>query len=196
MVPNGIDVAEGNFSNTIRWVPGDGLFYLDWKKRALELISDGFFMVESPIFEDIDGDGHAEIFIVARGYDRTAAQGAALLRWKNNRFQVWWPTWATPSPYVISAQMVKIGRDDRKEIVAVLDPEGESKRRELAVWKLTNDWTLVDKQEIREVQNQNSMMGLPQVSSVTPNAGGADVVLSYRDTVTCRYAQQKIRCPP
>src|SRR5579862_4540386 len=60
---------------------GPCLFFLDLKKRALQAISDDIFLEGEPVFTDIDGDGNAEIMLPARGRDRTASQGAALLHW-------------------------------------------------------------------------------------------------------------------
>jgi hypothetical protein len=174
---------------------------LDWKRRALKNISDGLMVIDQPAIEDVDGDGISEIFVAARGRDRTSGQGAALLHWKDDTYRVWWPT-SKPPPYVISAQLVAVGGDDRKEIIAVLDPKGaggyqESRDRELAIWKLTNNtWSLVDKEEVAGVNDPDLMIGFPELSSVTPNSAGADIVLTYRDrsATTCRYEKEKIAC--
>ena len=175
---------------------GDCLFYLDWKNRALDSIADGLFMIEEPQILDLYGDGHHEIFLTARGYDRTAEQGAALLRWKDDTYRVWWPTWDSP-PYVIYARLVKVDGDDRRDIVAVLDTgeQGykESTLRELGIWKLTDgSWSLADKTKIPDSQ----AIGSPELADIKPGAGGAEVALAYDGgtTVTCRYQDRKIAC--
>jgi hypothetical protein len=180
---------------------GGCLFYLNWKERRLEPITDDLYMIEPPAFEDVDGDGISEIFITARGYDRTAENGAALLHWKDNTYRVWWPT-SLPPPYVISAQIVYIDQNHQKGIVAVLDPEAEyprhSTHRELGVWKLVaGSWSVVAKNEIPGVQNPDFMIAYPELFSVTPNAEGADIALTCHDgsMVTCRYGKRKIECP-
>jgi hypothetical protein len=179
---------------------GDCLFYLDWKNRSLKNISDDLFLIDDPVIEDVDGDGISEIFVTARGYDRTSGQGAALLHWKAGTYRVWWPI--SKPPYVIYARLVAVGGDDHQEIIAVLDTMGaegqqESKSRELAIWKFTNHtWSLVDKKEIAGVSDPDLMSGFPELSKVTPNAEGADIVLTYRDgsITNCRYERRKILC--
>jgi hypothetical protein len=99
---------------------GNGLFYLNWKKRELELITDDFYMIDSPDFEELDKDGKAEIFVTARGHDRTAKQGVALLRRQEDSYVLWWPKFR--APYVMYAQLVPVAGDVRQEIMAVLDP--------------------------------------------------------------------------
>jgi len=184
---------------------GNGLFYLNWKKRSLELITDDFYMLRSPVYEGVEVDGNSEIFITARGYDRTADQGAALLHWKDNTYKVWWPTWAAP-PYVMSAQLVTIGKDRTESIVAVLDQKGAvidsagpGARRALTVWVLVdNSWKLIDEKEIAGVADAGLMAAFPELSSVTPTAEGATIALTYRDgsVLTCQYAKPKITCLP
>jgi hypothetical protein len=181
---------------------GGCLFYLNWKERKLEPISNDLYMIEPPAFEDVDGDGFSEIFVTARGYDRTAENGAALLRWKDGTYRVWWPT-SGPPPYVISARVVDVDQSRQKEIVAVLDPEAgyprESTRRELGIWRLVSgNWSLVAMNEIPGVQDADWMIAYPELFSVTPNADGADIALTCHggSLITCRYAKRKIRCPP
>ena len=81
---------------------GLGLFYLDLKKKSLDLITDDIVLKELPLFEDIDKDGIAEIFLRGRGQDRTSAQGAGILHWKDGAYKLLWPDWG-PLPYVIYA---------------------------------------------------------------------------------------------
>src|SRR5579872_33331 len=42
----------------------------------------------------------------------------------------------------------------------------------------------------------NWMAGFPELSKVTPNGGGDDIVLTYRDgnVLTCQYKSEKIAC--
>ena len=97
------------------------------------------------MLEDIDHDGTAEIVLEGRGYDRTAVNGAALLRWQKDNYRIWWPNWLS-LPYVMYAQMTDVDGDGSKEIVAILDPGKQSARRELGIWKLVEgEWKLVDK---------------------------------------------------
>lgn len=74
------------------------------------------------MLEDIDHDGTAEIVLEGRGYDRTAVNGAALLRWQKDNYRIWWPNWLS-LPYVMYAQMTDVDGDGSKEIVAILDQE-------------------------------------------------------------------------
>lgn len=179
---------------------GDCLFYLDLHKRALELISDDYFIEGTPTFEDIDRDGNAEIFIPARGRDRTATQGAALLRWTGTTYRVWWPNWKAPPPYVIHAQMAYVGGDHFREIVAVLVPGAEvgngSPGRELAVWRLAaGEWHLVAKTALEPSDG----IADPSIEDVIPEPHGARIVLSEGEeagNLICRYSDRRISCPP
>ncbi|WP_331960912.1 hypothetical protein [Candidatus Binatus sp.] len=178
---------------------GECLFYLDLHKHSLEPISDYYFLEGEPVFEDLDHDGNAEIFIPARGRDRTAAQGAAILRWTGTTYRVWWPDWERP-PYVIYAQIAQVGGDGFKEIVAVLDTRNDSiwgpSARELAVWKLAaGKWCLVAKTTL----SPSDETGFPQLAGVIREPRGARILLTNGDeggTLTCRYPGRKITCPP
>jgi hypothetical protein len=178
---------------------GECFFYLDLHKRSLEQISDDYFLEGKPTFEDIDHDGNAEIFIPARGRDRTATQGAAILRWTGTTYRVWWPDWKKP-PYVIYAQMADIGGDNVKEIIAILDTGADwgfgSSVRELAVWELTaGKWRLVAKTGL----SPSDAIGFPRLERVIPEPHGARILLSNGGaggTFTCRYSGRKITCPP
>jgi hypothetical protein len=177
---------------------GECLFYLDLHKRSLEPISDDYFLEGIPTFEDIDHNGNAEIFVPARGRDRTATQGAAVLRWTGDTYRVWWPHWKGP-PYVIHAQLAYTGGDRFKEIVAVLDPaadvENGSPARELAVWKLiAGRWHLAAKTALAPSDGIAS----PVIEDVIPESRGARILLSNGDArsiFTCRYTDRKINCP-
>ena len=177
---------------------GPGLFYLDPKKRSLDLISDHYDIEGDPIVENIERNGNAELFIPARGRDRTATQGAALLRWTGRTYSVWWPDWNAP-PYVVHAKIAEVGGDPFREIVAILDSaddwEKGSSSRELAVWKLTDrKWHLNAKTELPSTDS----MGLPDISAVVPERRGARVVLMTDDesgNLTCHYSEHKITCP-
>jgi hypothetical protein len=170
---------------------GDCLFYLDSGQRALKEIGEGCLQAE-PTLEDADHDGVAEIFLQSRGYDRTAAQGAGLFHWKDGGYQQWWPKWPSP-PYVIYAQMQDLDGDREKEIVAILDPAGESARRELGIWKLgQGEWKLADKVKLPEA---GDAMPLPTFSRIAADSHGTEIALDYPDrTVRCRYQNQKIAC--
>jgi hypothetical protein len=185
---------------------GDGLFYLNWKKRALELISDDYYIGGAPLIEDFDGEGHSEIFITARGYDRTAKQGAALLRWKNDGYQLWWPTWTAP-PYIMYAQPVTFRDSKTPVIVAVVDPQSreiddprgdmESQRRELTVWQLAGDtWQMIASKEIDGVANPSRMCAFPELTRVTSTVDGAAITLTYEDggVTTCQFKGRDLSC--
>lgn len=176
---------------------GSCFFYLDLHKRSLEQISDEYFLEGEPTVEDIDHDGNAEVFIPARGRDRTATQGAALLRWTGATYRVWWPDWNAP-PYVIYARMAQVGGDRFKEIVAILDTgagwSAGSSARELGVWKLTaGKWRLIAKIGL----SPSDAIGFPRLNRVIPEPHGARILLSSiheQDSVTCRYSDSKITC--
>jgi hypothetical protein len=180
---------------------GMGLFYLDLKKGSLELINSGICAQDYPMFEDLDRDGLAEIFIQGRGRDRFSIQGAGLFHWRENTYKLWWPDWTSP-PYVIYANLANLHRVSEKEIVAVLEPGNYSDDlyekgellglRELGIWKYTqNTFTLVDK-----VRLPNSKrLGYPDLQ-ILPASGGNEIVLEYEDnTVRCIYLEGKIVCP-
>ncbi len=178
---------------------GSCFFYLDLHKRALELISDDYFLEGEPIFEDIDHDGNAEIFIPARGRDRTATQGAVLLRWTGSTYRVWWPQWKPP-PYVIYAQTAYAGHDHIKEIVAILDSgadaENGSPARTLGVWRLSaGKWRLVAKTALPPAET----MTTPTLDGIISDPHGARILLTIDDSgksFVCRYSDRKITCPP
>lgn len=70
-------------------------------------------------------------------------------------------------------------------------------RRELAVWKLAGDnWKLVSTSKVPGVEDPNLMVGFPELSRVTPNGDGVDILLTYRDgsVITCQYKSEKIAC--
>lgn len=180
---------------------GDCLVYLDLIEHTLEPISDDYFLEGDPIFEEIDHDGNDEIFIPARGRDRTAAQGAALLKWTGNGYRVWWPDWKSP-PYVIYAQLTRVGTDPLKEIVAVLDSgknAGQgSNSRELGIWKLrSGKWQRVATAPLYPVADIGWTVVLPTLDKITSQPYGAEIFLSNSDgsTLTCRYADRKLTCP-
>jgi hypothetical protein len=185
---------------------GNGLFYLDWKKRALELISDDFYLHREPLIEDLNGDGLSELFITARGYDRTAKQGAALLHWKDNGYQLWWPRWTAP-PYIMYAQPVTMRGSKTPVIVALIDPEArelddpcgdmESQRRELTVWQLAGDsWQMTASKEIAGVADPDLMCAFPELTSVTSSADGAASTLTYEDgsMTICQFDGRTLSC--
>jgi hypothetical protein len=60
---------------------GSCLYYLDWRKRALEQIDGTASLQGPPVFEYLNHNPSATIFVTDRGYDRNAAQGAALIHW-------------------------------------------------------------------------------------------------------------------
>ncbi|HUN59348.1 MAG TPA: hypothetical protein VMU41_14645 [Candidatus Binataceae bacterium] len=175
---------------------GNCLFYLDLKKGALVQITDDYDGSD-PTFEDIDHGSDAEIFFPARGYDRTATQGAVLLKWSGNGYRVWWPDWNAP-PYAIYVQTAAVGGDKFKEIVAVLDTgadvEEGSLARALGIWRLIGGtWQVVAKAELPSPES----ITYPHLRKVTKESAGARIELSYGDgsSFTCRYANRKLTCP-
>ena len=179
---------------------GECLFYLDWHKHRLKPISDDYFLEGDPLFKDIDHDGRDEIFIPARGRDRTATQGAALLKWTGSTYRVWWPDWGPP-PYVIYAQFADVDGDKDKEIIAVLDPgtdtADESNDRELGIWKLTaSKWHLEAKTPLPSVADADSMAAFPTLDKINPEPHGIQIWFSNRDdsTFTCSYSNHRIGC--
>jgi hypothetical protein len=176
---------------------GTGLFYLNLNKKSLDLISGDIYLEGRPVFEDLDGDGMAEIFIPGRGRDRTSEAGAAILHWNGDGYDLWWPNWHS-GPYVIHAQLTDLDKDGRKEIVAVLDPEGASGnrsdvrvgRRELGIWKIENGTPiLAAKSELPE----SEYLAEPHFSWM-PSGKTNDINLSYTRTLGCNYADGKVIC--
>ena len=175
---------------------GAGLFYLNAKTKSLDLISDGVFIEGRPEFEDLDGDGMAEIYLPGRGRDRTGQSGAAILHWNGEGYGAWWPDWPS-KPYVIYAKLVDLDKDGRKEIVAILDPsdgeknEGESAKRELGVWKIEDGKPILStKAEIPK----SKFPGEPFFDWVSPSREKPDIGLSYTRTLGCTYVEGKMVC--
>ena len=171
---------------------GLGLFYLDLKKKSLDLITDDIFLEELPLFEDIDKDGIAEIFLHGRGRDRTSAQGAGILHWKDGTYELLWPDWGS-SPYVIYAALADLDGDGKKEIIAVIDPEKEGPKREVGVWKYKEGlFTLISKAGLPDANH----LGEPQILKVFPMSRGVEIGLGYFDKGVhkCLFLNGEIAC--
>jgi len=100
-----------------------------------------------------------------------------------------------PIPYVLYAELVDLDQDQQKEIIAVLDPEAVSNRRELGVWKLTKGaWTLVDK--VKLPATREGWLWPPAIAKILPTAHGAEIDLDYGEggTFKCLYLQGKLTC--
>jgi hypothetical protein len=177
---------------------GAGLFYLDLKKKSLDLISGPVFLEGKPEFLDMDGDGMTEIFLPGRGRDRTSQPGAAVLHWKDDGYQMWWPNW-TGVPAVIYATLADIDKDGKKEIIAVLEPQkmdfakhidGETAApRELALWKVTAEGpALLSKTKLPDA----SFLSDPTIGFVPPLA--TKIELEYRRTVGCVLQGGEMTC--
>ncbi len=172
---------------------GLGLFYLDLKKKSLDLITDDIFLEELPLFEDMDQDGIAEIFLHGRGRDRTSAQGAGILHWENGAYKLLWPDWGL-SPYVIYAVLADLDGDGKKEIIAVLDPEKESPKREIGVWKYKGAFrTLISKAGLPDANH----LGEPESLKVLPLNRGVEIGLGYfdKEAYKCLFLDGEIACP-
>jgi hypothetical protein len=182
---------------------GDGLYYLDPKTESLELISDGIYLEEDPVFEDVDQDGNSEILLRGRGRDRTSQQGAALLSWEQGTYRILWPDWSASSPYVIYADLVDVDGDGRKEIIAVVEPEGfDSNRysqeeyeaaREVVVWKRRGDlFEVFAKKELPRARH----ISAPVLSRISSVLGGAEIHLDYFDHrgVKCTFGNGALTC--
>jgi len=170
---------------------GNCLYYLDFKKRVLETVSEDCLQAD-PRFEDIDHDGTAEIFLENRGRDRTAVNGAALMRWDNGNYRIWWPNWSA-LPYVMYAELSDVDGDGKKEIVAILDPGNESSQRQLGIWKLDRgEWKLIDKVGLPDADDA---IELPTFAGVAAGANGTNIRLNYPSgTLECRYRDRTISC--
>jgi len=177
---------------------GTGLLYLNVKKPSLELISDEIAVLgHPPLFEDVDKDGVAEIFVQGGGWNRTGTSGAAWLHWRDDTYKLWWPDWTSP-PYVMQAELADVDNDQQKEIIAVLDTEGqpgrESHLRALGVWTLNNDaFTLVDKVKLPNGEG----IGWPMISQILPTPHGTQIDLRWyknAKTLKCIYLNGKITC--
>ena len=187
---------------------GGCLYGLQLDKESLAPITDlpkaSYYIEGSDLlpggvaFEDINADGAAEIFIEARGRDRTAAQGAALFRWNADHYQLWWPKWKSPQ-YVVYAQLVRVPGDRHKEIVALSDPGGESHRRELAVWRLEgNEWKAVAKKEVPEIVGDTGLLiSFPTLERIRVNRHGIEIPLKNEDGLVSvyDYASGQISAP-
>jgi hypothetical protein len=172
---------------------GPCLWFLNLKKRSLDPITDD--IEGEPIFEDIDDDGQAEIFVPARGRDRTASQGAGLFHWNGASYQLWWPQWHSP-PYVVYARMQDLDEKAPNDIVAVIDPKGDSRLRELEVWKLSAQaWKLQSK--IALPQEPDDHLVTPYLRSVAGDARDAIILDDGADgLLRCTYHAGSLVCPP
>jgi hypothetical protein len=177
---------------------GTGLFYLNLRERSLDLISSPMYLEGCPEFLDMDGDGIAEIFLEGRGRDRTSNPGAALLRWKDEGYTMWWPNW-TGTPTVIYATLADVDGDGKKEIVAVLEPEGidldeyiqgeTAMPRELGVWRVeTGGITQISKTKLPDSKH----ISYPTIGRVPPR--GQTVELEYPCAVGCALVDGKLTC--
>jgi len=179
---------------------GSGLFYLNLKKKSLELVSGPVFLEGHPEFQDIDGDGMAEIFLPGRGRDRTSEPGAAILHWKEDRYEMWWPNWEG-LPRVIYAVLADLDGDGRKEIAAVLEPEteaadsdkyvdGETRTpRVLGIWKVTaENITALSKTKVPD----GKYLSEPTFGRVPPFSSAIE--LNYTRTMGCALEDGKISC--
>lgn len=175
---------------------GVGLFYLNLKKKSLDLISGPVLIEGSPEFLDIDGDGMAEVFLPGRGRDRTSNPGAAILHWKDEGYGIWWPDW-TGLPNVIYAALADMDGDGKKEIVAVLEPEDSEKftdgetwmPRELGVWKVATEGpTLVSKTKVPD----SKYLAYPTIGRVPPFS--SNVELEYVRTLGCTWVGDNLSC--
>jgi hypothetical protein len=177
---------------------GSGLFYLNLKKKSLDLISGPIILEGHPEFVDMNGDGISEVFLPGRGRDRTSQPGAALLRWKENGYEMWWPNW-TGTPNVIYAVLADVDGDMRKEIIAVLEPgtancdrqvDGEAlSPRELAVWKLTSEGMVVLS---RSKLPDAKYLYEPTIGRVPPDH--LSIELKYVRTVDCSVRGNEMTC--
>jgi len=178
---------------------GTGLFYLSLKKKSLELISGKVFMEGLPVFEDLDGDGHMEIFLPGRSRDRTADPGNAILHWNGKGYDLWWPNWVS-TPYVMYARLVDLDKDGRKEIVAVLDPGGATRQnhpdeelagRELGVWKIVDGMPyLISKTELPA----SGYLAEPYFTCMPCCEDVQDINLSYTLNLQCDFHDGKLVC--
>jgi hypothetical protein len=177
---------------------GSGLFYLNLKKKSLDLISGPIILEGHPEFVDMNGDGIAEIFLPGRGRDRTSQPGAAVLRWNENGYEMWWPNW-TGTPNVIYAVLADIDGDHKKEVVAVLKPDavdldkqadGKTKSpRELAVWKITTKgMVLFSRSKLPDAK----CLSEPTIGRVPPFH--PSIELKYVRTVGCAVQGNEITC--
>jgi hypothetical protein len=179
---------------------GDGLFYLNLKKGLLELVNGGICLQDDPLIEDVNKDGFVEIFVQGRGRDRLSIQGAGLFHWQEDTYKLCWPDWTSP-PYVIYANLTNLEREKQWEIVAVLETEEYSDElytqgklfgfRELAIWKITQTTSLVDK-----VRLPNSKyIGEPDLQALPNSEGTNEILLEYENNrVRCACLKGKIIC--
>ncbi len=186
------------FMTRIGGSSGTGLFYLNLKTQSLDLISGPVLLEGHPEFPDLDGDGIAEIFLPGRGRDRTSRPGAAVLRWKKDGYEMWWPNW-TGAPSVIYAALADMDGDKKKEIIAVLEPEemdldthvdGETESpREFAAWKITTGGiTLLSKTKLPDAKHLSE----PAIGSISP--AGAIIQLKYGYRVECAFRHGEMIC--
>jgi hypothetical protein len=179
---------------------GTGLYYLNLKKKRLELISGSVFLEDYPEFVDIDGDSMAEIFLPGRGRDRTSQPGCAVLHWNGSGYEIWWPNWSG-LPRVIYAALADIDGDGKKEIAAVLEPEteaadsdkyvdGETRMpRELGIWKVgANNLTRISKAELPDSRHLSE----PTFGRVPPFS--PSIELNYTRTFGCTLEGNEIMC--
>ena len=181
---------------------GAGLFYLDLRKRELELFTDEVYLEDLPRFEDLDGDGQREIFVQGRGRDRTAALGAALYRWDGAAYRLWWPNWED-LPYPVYGALKDLDGDTHPEVVAVLEDERYSDQadsegrlrglRRLGVWSI---WGGVLQLVTSAALPNATYPGYPQITRVSRKGHRGVIRLTYEERkVVCTYENGKLNCP-
>ena len=185
---------------------GDGLFYLNLKKKSLDLVSNGVLLVDNPIVADFDGDGMAEVFLPGRGYDRTARPGAAVLHWREDSYKIIWPDWPGV-PNIIDATLADLFMDGKKEVVAVLEPEKNDDNsiltgsRQLGIWRFENKSLVpLTSADLKKVKDpRESDIGLPSILRISPSKGEGHIILSYDHDgdckiTDCHYGAERIIC--
>ncbi|HSB11749.1 MAG TPA: hypothetical protein VLM38_19830 [Blastocatellia bacterium] len=177
---------------------GDGIFYLDLKKRSLRLMTDDL-AVSYAFFEDINNDGAKEVFVLGRVLSCDLL-GGGLLRWKGGAYHLYrlqWPRWASTSR-LMYADLIKLD-DKQKGIVALLkSAKGNgnvySTILELAVFRITKRvLAMVDKAELPAGASSSE----PEILSTSQ---GEQIHIRYRayedrmETLKCLFRNGKITC--
>jgi hypothetical protein len=179
---------------------GSQLLRLETSPPALVPVVDSLCLTAEPQVEDVDGDGHAEVFVKADGGNRSTRVGAALYHWDGERYRQAWPDWQG-LPYPLYAVLEDLDRDGAWEILAVLEPEAFSERAYVEGWqkgkRLLGAWSVV-----AGGVRRTSQLALPDAefrpeptfARVRPGDHGGRVRLGYHSgEVQCFFEADRLQ---
>jgi hypothetical protein len=95
---------------------------------------------------------------------------------------------------VIYAALADVDGDGKKVIIAVLDSEKESPKREIGVWKYMEGlFTLISKAGLPDA----NYLAEPEILKIFPLSRGVEIELGYfdKEAYKCLFLDGEIACP-